>query len=780
MQAVPKVAISGGRSLRNQLLISVAVAAVAGGAMSTYFFAQSRQQQISSELSSAVTEQWSKVSTSFALSSLAVPDLVATKQVALPATALNNQGFLAIASDKEDLLLYSPEPDKLTPQNVNQLPKIDDQPLLRAGFESWKTGTSERVNWTQVGGNLLAYRRLTEKSEWFVIGTVPITQIWIELIGFGIAVIVVVGAIAGSAVLFLLNDLDPTLNLIIDESNQRLQTEFPTKGSKIRQTKLRFEQLISTILANQERIRVEVTQEVEQRERDRQTREAEAEENVIQKEVSALLDVVSALEEGNLTIHAQVSDRATGLVADTLNRLTEQLANIIAKVLQTSQEVATGSSELEQMAKVVAQNTVDQARSVAQGEALTEQVANAAQTSTVLVKQASQALVRVLEQVIDGQDAILKLSRNIEVLQKSTGQIVQRMKTLGEFVGLAEQFVQDQGQLASLTQVLAINATLVAARAAEQRDPNQFVGVAREFEAIAGQVNTLATQTNEGLSVLQQRTAQIQSVVSSVDGEIQQLDNLVDSLGTSVQRSRSAFEEVQVKTEQVVQSSEQVSQSSIEIAKAAASTANYMGEIAKIAAKTAVLTRSTKAQAEAMRIIAQELLDGINFFRLPPSMKIAPRTTPRNLAEVTDYEQQLEAELQALVETRSGIQPRMKPEALGAGSVMLEQLEVTEQVREQLNSQPNQPEATPDTLVGTNHYESVEPDQNQDQELEEFNESPKGALASDVDADHLVEDDFDFNADLQAFLATDEATETTIVDTDFSAYVTETESAPMF
>jgi hypothetical protein len=65
----------------------------------------------------------------------------------------------------------------------------------------------------------------------------------------------------------------------------------------------------------------------------------------------------------------------------------------------------------------------------------------------------------------------------LEVLQKGSAQIVQRMKTLGEFVGLAEQFVQDQSQIASLTQVLAINATLVAARAAEQRDPKQFIGV---------------------------------------------------------------------------------------------------------------------------------------------------------------------------------------------------------------------------------------------------------------------------------------------------------------
>jgi methyl-accepting chemotaxis protein len=623
---------SSDRTIRNQLFAGVVLAAVVGSGLFSYFFAQARTRQLEAELNAAMTERWSLVSNRFVLGSQAVPDMVVDNIVTLPRNAVDGDGFLAIASDQGELLLYSIEPGKVTRENMATLPKLDSQPSLNSGFESFKKAIADKATSTTIGAELWSYRRVTDKSEWIVIAVAPLIRVWIDTATGALIVLIGIAGIGALVVWRLTAKLDPTLNLIQSASDRLTGKSSDYKGGKIAGVETAFTGLISQISEQQERIKTEVAMTVQQQERLSQARASEVEENVIQQEVSILLDVVSALEDGDLTVQAEVSDRATGLVADTLNRLTEQLANIIAQVLNTAQEVATGSKDLEQMAKVVAQNTVEQAQSVTRGQELTEQVATSAQNSTALVKSSTQSLLEVQDRVLEGQDAILRLGRSIEILQKGTGQIVLRMKTLGEFVGLAEQFVQDQGQIASLTQVLAINATLVAARAAEQRDPRQFVGVAREFEAIAGQVNTLATQTNEGLNVLQQRTSQIQAVVSSVDSEIQQLDNLVETLSSGVKRSKQAFSSVQTETEQVVEIGSRVTQSSIEIAKAAATTAEYMSEIAKIADQTANLTRNTKAQAESMGIVAQQLLDGISFFRLPANAKImAAKLTPREL-----------------------------------------------------------------------------------------------------------------------------------------------------
>jgi twitching motility protein PilJ len=165
-----------------------------------------------------------------------------------------------------------------------------------------------------------------------------------------------------------------------------------------------------------------------------------------------------------------------------------------------------------------------------------------------------------------------------------------------------------------------LNATLVAARASEQRDPRQFLVVAREFEAIASQVSHLAQQTNDGLVSLQQRTDQIHTVVSAVDAEIQNLGGLVSGFTTNVEQSNRVFGDVRMTTGQVVQAGEAVAQSNQEILNAAQATAKAIQDIAEMATRTALLTGKAEQRSEGMENLSRSLLSSIEFFRLPVAL----------------------------------------------------------------------------------------------------------------------------------------------------------------
>lgn len=341
------------------------------------------------------------------------------------------------------------------------------------------------------------------------------------------------------------------------------------------------------------------------------------ESELLQNEVGDLLAVVSEVEEGDLTTRAHISDRTTGLVADTFNRLLEQLGQVLSQVLSTAQAVSATSISLGEAAQTVATNTQQQAEEVTQVLHLTEQVEQYAQSSALAVNLTNQSLLNVRLVVEEGQGTINTLTQGIEVLKQGTDRIIQQMKVLGEFVGLADQFMQDQSHIASQTQVLALNATLVAARASQQRDPRQFSVVAREFEAIASQVSTLAQQTNDGLIALQQRTDQIRTVVSAVDGEMQNLGGLVSGFTTGVEQSNQVFGNVSVTTGQLVQKGEAVAQSSQEIVNAVQSTTKAMHEIAQLASQTALLTTQAQQRSQGMEMLSSHLLGSIQFFRLP-------------------------------------------------------------------------------------------------------------------------------------------------------------------
>lgn len=337
---------------------------------------------------------------------------------------------------------------------------------------------------------------------------------------------------------------------------------------------------------------------------------------VMQSDVGQLLGVVSAVEAGDLTIQASVNDRVTGLVADTLNRLIEELARIISTALSTAQQVAQGAKDLEQLAGTTALQTQEQSQSVVVVQALMKDVNNLSQDTAGQSVAADLAVQRVQAAVTQGRGEMTAMTTGIEALHQGSDQIVKRAQALTDFVELAAQFAKDQKRVASMTRVVALNASLLSARASGQQDPEQFASVAREFETVATQVNDLAVQTNQSLILLQQRTDQIQTVVSGLNQDVQGINQLVNGFTLSVGQSRQVFDNIKTATEQVAQVEQQVTQSSQAIALAAQTTLKSIQDIATVAAETELQARSTREKSGAIGQLARNLLEIVKFFRV--------------------------------------------------------------------------------------------------------------------------------------------------------------------
>ena len=361
-----------------------------------------------------------------------------------------------------------------------------------------------------------------------------------------------------------------------------------------------------------------------------QTRQAQEqmvreERDILQQDIGELLDVVCDIEAGDFTVSAEVNSRATGLMGDVLNRLVERLGVVFAQVANGAQQVANDSSVQDRIATIVARNTGEQVTSVGQVLALTETVRQSANKAANQLADTDVALASLQTAVTTGEMTIGSLDRGIDVLQQGSDRIIQQMKTLGEFVGLSDRFVYDQTDIATQTQILALNAALVVARAAEQRDPKQFESVAREFESIAGQVSQLAQQTNAGLTSLEQSNTQIHKVVSDVDNEVQRLGSLVNSFTMGVRQTREVFGTVQSVTGEVVKAGEVVSQTSQKIIESADSTARSISAISTLATQIDEQSQSARSISTQMSDLSAELLSNIQVFKLPTPALIPVR-----------------------------------------------------------------------------------------------------------------------------------------------------------
>jgi methyl-accepting chemotaxis protein PixJ len=358
--------------------------------------------------------------------------------------------------------------------------------------------------------------------------------------------------------------------------------------------------------------------EVESQTRQYQEDIIRQERDILRQDISELLDVVSEIEAGDFTVSANVNDRATGLIGDVINRLVEGLGLVFSQVVNSAHQVAENSQLQDQLDITVERLTSEQTHAVSKVLALTETVRQSADRAAHQLAETNDSLVSIETAVTTGEIMIESLDRSIDVLQQGSDRIVQQMKALGEFVGLSDRFVDDQTEIATQTQILALNASLVAARAAEQRDPKQFEAVAREFESIAGQVSELAQQTNEGLIGLEQRNSQIHRVVSDVDSEVQRLETLVDSFTEGVKQTRDVFGIFQSVTGQAVRAGEIVSKTAQTIIDSADSTARSMSAIATLSNQIDDQSLIARSMSSEMSGLSAKLIDNIKIFKLPP------------------------------------------------------------------------------------------------------------------------------------------------------------------
>ncbi len=358
--------------------------------------------------------------------------------------------------------------------------------------------------------------------------------------------------------------------------------------------------------------------------RETQQSQIAIETTLLQSDIAHILDVVCSIEQGDLTVQADVNERSTGLISDTLNRSIEALNRIIAVVVSSADRVTASAQSLEQLAVETVGQAQTQTSSIQQIETSIAQVNLLTAESLQQALETTDAVQLAQAAVSNGQQEMNAMADGIATLEQSTEQVVRRVQLLNEFVELAAQFSKEQKRVGALTRVLALNASLLSTRAIAEQDPQQFASLAHEFEAIADRVNDLAGETNLSLVSLEHRTSQIQTVASGVDRDILEICQLVQKFTSQMSKSRQAFTNIQMVTDQVAIMGEQVNASSEEIARLVSDTLTAIGSIGIIAQTTEQKAGVTRQQVQNMSDLARNLLQMVEFFQLTPQQTSLP------------------------------------------------------------------------------------------------------------------------------------------------------------
>jgi twitching motility protein PilJ len=240
------------------------------------------------------------------------------------------------------------------------------------------------------------------------------------------------------------------------------------------------------------------------------TRKAEELESArvnLQRQVIRLLDDVEGAARGDLTVQAEVSGDVLGAIADAFNLTIENLRDLVQQVKVAAQEVTRGATNSEIFARALSSDALRQAEEL--GVTLNsvqimtdsiQRVAEAAREAEVVAREASDIAVQ-------GGEAVENTVAGILEIRQTVAQTTRKVKRLAESSQEISKIVALVSQIASRTNLLALNASIEAARAGS---------AGRGFAIVADEVRQLADKSAKSLKEIEQIVMQIQSDTGSV------------------------------------------------------------------------------------------------------------------------------------------------------------------------------------------------------------------------------------------------------------------------
>ncbi len=341
----------------------------------------------------------------------------------------------------------------------------------------------------------------------------------------------------------------------------------------------------------------------------RQREEAALENNRRnQRAILRLLDEMASLADGDLTVHATVTEEITGAIADSVNFTIDALRSLVTTINSTAVEVSSSTEKTQGTAKELADASIRQAREIASASAAITDMAESmghvtkdaldsatvAQGSLVIAQKGADVVRSTISSMDDIREQIQETSKRIKRLGESSQEI-------GDIVGLITE-------IADQTNILALNAAIQASTAGE---------AGRGFAVVADEVQRLAERAGNA-------TKQIETLVNTIQADTNEAVKSMEVSTSGVVRGAEMAEDAGVALKEIEDVSKQLSEQIQDISDAAnkqsevaSNVSNSMNVIQEITLQTSEGTEETTASLDTLNVLSSELRRSVSGFKLP-------------------------------------------------------------------------------------------------------------------------------------------------------------------
>lgn len=335
--------------------------------------------------------------------------------------------------------------------------------------------------------------------------------------------------------------------------------------------------------------------------------QTESDRDKMQHQVMDLLSIVSGAAEGDLTVKAEVTADALGSVADAFNLMINGLQALVSQASDVASEIQHSTSDILKASDRMRRGAEQQTAQIQGASGAVNEMSRTIQRMAENAEAATQASLRATQAAVKGGTSVAETIKGMQRIRAAVQTTGKKIKGLGERSLEIGAIIEVINEIATQTNLLALNAAIEAARAGEQG--RGFAVVADEVRKLAERAARATKDITSLIKGIQVETSEAVTVMEEGTREVEEGTKLADQAGAALRE----IEQIVKQTSGLVTD---ITNSAVNQVKVSEGIVTSMDSISKLTQETTVGVRDTVETISKLAELSTRLTVAIGRFKL--------------------------------------------------------------------------------------------------------------------------------------------------------------------